>query len=299
MLYVYRSRPSNGAVLLADVLGGKKIRRIENATRLAASGRHKVIAWGEACPGALNGAPFLSKFDQAIKLKEAGVPTIDVSRSRPNATTADPAPDALRNLRSRMGEFNLLMDHTNLRTEAGLSHTNALHDALAAYRAALAERPQSVEWLARSSNHVGGNDLLRGITGSPSFYSKKLSLVSEFRIHSFQGKSIRAGIKAPRIDADKPASIHPWIRSWDGGWRILYDGVSSKKAHRELAHAAVSALGLDFGAVDIGVDAAGALIVLEVNRAPGLDGRTIDCYAEAIQRWLDGPEEDSENELED
>ena len=76
---------------------------------------------------------------------------------------------------------------------------------------------------------------------------------------------------------------HPWIRSYEGGWRVLYDGISSKKKHRELAHRAVAALGLDFGAVDIGEAANGTLTVLEVNRAPGIEGGTVDAYAKALK----------------
>jgi hypothetical protein len=156
MIYIYRRKASEGAVRLADLVGGKKIRREDNALRLAGSSRHKVISWGEACPGALNGGPLLSKYEQAIKLASMGVPTVEVSRSLPDALTIDAAPD----------------------------------------------RP--VEWLARRNTHVGGNDILRGITQG-DFYSKKVLLRNEFRVHSFLGKSIRAG-KSPSTPASTPGS---------------------------------------------------------------------------------------------
>ena len=51
---------------------------------------------------------------------------------------------------------------------------------------------------------------------------------------------------------------------------------------------AVSALGLDFGAVDIIEDADGKLYVLEVNTAPGLEGQTLTLMAEALKELIDG-----------
>jgi glutathione synthase/RimK-type ligase-like ATP-grasp enzyme len=55
---------------------------------------------------------------------------------------------------------------------------------------------------------------------------------------------------------------------------------------REIAAAAVTALGLDFGAVDLAQRPDGTLFVLEVNRAPGVEAGTAVAYAQAIQRWL-------------
>jgi glutathione synthase/RimK-type ligase-like ATP-grasp enzyme len=79
-------------------------------------------------------------------------------------------------------------------------------------------------------------------------------------------------------------SPHPLIRSWDNGWKISYTGVTQDV--RDIAHSAVAALELDFGAVDIGRTRSGDVIVLEVNRAPGVEGSTLDAYVKAIQRWV-------------
>jgi len=138
-------------------------------------------------------------------------------------------------------------------------------------------------WLPRSNHHVGGNDLLDP-PDSPNYFSKRETLVREYRIHSFLGRSIRAGIKVPREGVRQ----HEWIRSFDGGWKISYDNFESTEAQRKLAAKAVKTLGLDFGAVDIGEKADGTLMVLEINRAPGLEGGTVAAYANAIQRWLNG-----------
>lgn len=79
-----------------------------------------------------------------------------------------------------------------------------------------------------------------------------------------------------------------WIRSWDSGWRMVWQEGAVKQRHRDIAHQAVSALGLDFGAVDIGELADGTLLVLEVNRAPGIEGSTLEAYANAIEAWASG-----------
>lgn len=137
------------------------------------------------------------------------------------------------------------------------------------------------EWLGRRNGHVGGNDLLNP-QGPFDFWVRRENIVAEVRIHCFGGKSIRAGVKVERPDV----AAHAWIRSFNGGWRILYDGFESKKVMRELASSALSALGLDFGAVDLGQLSTGEWIVLEVNRAPGIEGNSIGAYGQAIQKWV-------------
>lgn len=150
--------------------------------------------------------------------------------------------------------------------------------------------------IGRSYNHVGGNDLLTPVA-RPDFWVRKLNIVEEYRIHSFLGKSIRAGKKIVRegYSLDKTAVdasngtlklASSWIRNFDGGWRICYDNFQSNKEMRKLAHSAVEALKLDFGAVDIGKLDDGSLIVLEVNRAPGLEGGSIDQYAKHVKDWV-------------
>ncbi len=158
----------------------------------------------------------------------------------------------------------------------------------------IGSKPGLNGFIARSKYHVGGNDLLTP-TSRPDFWVKKETLVREYRIHSFNQRSIRAGVKQPRdgftIAPDEASfkmgvNAHPWIRSYDGGWRINYDDFQSNKGMREIAHQAIKALGLDFGAVDIGEREDGSRIVLEVNKAPGLEGGTIEAYKRTIEKWI-------------
>lgn len=156
------------------------------------------------------------------------------------------------------------------------------------------ERPPMPDgWLARSADHVGGDDLLTP-PRTPAFWTRWENLTHEFRIHVFKHgeeySSVRAGMKKPRV-----ANPHPWIRSWDAGWHLMYDADCQLalntvcKGVRAAAKSAVQALGLDFGAVDVGwVARTRRAMVLEVNRAPGNEGQTSVRYAENILRRVGG-----------
>lgn len=300
MIYVYRRAPSNGARDLAEALGGRRYRGVNIPITQRLRPNDVVICWGESLAPVngvkiLNGTNIKGKYEDAVALRAAGVPTIEVSRSRPApsypapVTVVDPALAAYTEAQRLAEEFTNIGEFRRtppLVTGVGELHT-AIGHLFTLLRVALppAVVAPIVEWLGRLNTHIGGNDLLRPPDASQvQYFVKKLALVREFRIHSFKGRSIRAGVKAPREGIVQ----HPWIRSWDGGWTIKYDGVSSTQQHRQLAHQAVHALGLDFGAVDIGELANGSLVVLEVNRRPGIEGGTIDVYADAINRWAEG-----------
>lgn len=163
-----------------------------------------------------------------------------------------------------------------------------LKDKLAEHKALLAAGVPVPEisptkkpgYIGRSHNHQGGTDLLNG--GGHDFYVPKIETTREFRIHIFKGVSIRAGMKVPRDGFTNP---HPWVRSYDGGWRLSYGPANHqyvKQSLREAARMAVSALGLDFGAVDVAFRKGGGVVVWEVNKAPGLEGGSLKRYAEKL-----------------
>jgi hypothetical protein len=304
MVYVYRQKPSNSARDLADALGARRYRGLHVPIAQRLRPGDAVVCWGEmlaAVEGVriLNLAPLQSKYTDACKLRTAGVPTIEVSLTRLVApvpvAVVDPALAMFERAQQLAEEFTNIQQFQ--RSPVLVTGVNELTQATSRLSVALARTlPVPVqqnlgEWLPRRNNHIGGNDLLQPPT-SPDFWVRKEPFVREYRVHSFLGKSIRAGIKSPRegFDAENPrrgfAQAHPWIRSHDGGWRIKYDGVSSTTEHRALAKQAVAALGLDFAAVDIGEKADGSLLVLECNRGPGLEGGTIDAYADAINTWV-------------
>ncbi len=291
MIYVYRQRNSTGARDLTEgiLLQGTSARRTKGQALRTLTPQDAVVCWGDhfAVPAGrtvrtLNNVAPVSKFTEAQTLREKGVATVQVSRTRPAAAVARPAVPAVRPLFS-LGGFGQNLDEAAIRLliQRAQAHLNApLPPAQPAVPAEI--------WLPRRNNHIGGADLLDA-PAQPDYYSKKEDIVEEYRLHMFRGKSIRAGKKTQeqfRPDGRTPS--HPWIRSFDAGWKIRYDGFSSTKAQRELAAAALKALGLDFGAVDMGKLANGNLIVLEVNRAPGVEGGTVESYARHIIHWYTG-----------
>ena len=306
MVYVLRNEVSDGARELALTLGGRKIRQFrqrdgyyfkrgEQRVAVAFRPNDVIVCWGEAMPAApqgtlvLNGGPIRNKFTDAQTLRQAGVPTIEVAQTEPRVAPApplvDPARTAYLTLRELLEDFPAEFQRGAVMAEGvNQLRRGAETLGLALQTPAPVTPPQNFGvWLPRLNNHVGGNDLLNR-PARADFFAKKIELVREFRIHSFLGRSIRAGQKVER----EGMTVHPWIRSFDAGWKILYDGVTARQNHRELAHNACRALNLEFGAVDIGEKADGSLVVLECNRAPGLADGTVQRYAGAIQRWIAG-----------
>jgi hypothetical protein len=326
MIFVYRQKGSDSAHELA-LLRAENFIRLRNHPQRGPDparpmdhirwdrvqrqpDRFSVVCWGEGgllLPTGvrvLNNAPLLSKFKQALLLKEKGVATVEVTQTLPlltNATLtpADPLDAAFETAQQLADEFVQLTRPS--RTDPFRDGVKQLNQVLLALFHAIdvpapeaAQLVDQTEWLGRSNSHIAGQDLLQP-PQRPDYYAKRETLVAEYRVHSFRGVSIRGGKKIP-VEGVTP---HAWVRSSLGGWKISYDGRSVKQRHRDLAHAAVKALGLDFGAVDLGEKADGSLIVLEVNRAPGLDGGTITQYAKHLKRWDAGlpAVEETENNL--
>ena len=303
MLYIYRRHASTGARDVVESLQelGINARRLNDLARAhfgqgVRSGDH-VVCWGEggltlpAGVQVLNNAPVVNKFTEAQTLAAAGVPTVLVSRTRPVVEAARPVVDPFIAESERVREVvSNFSDAPWLRGPVFADAVAEVMSALSRIRTVnsvpvpLAPTQPQATWLPRRNNHVGGSDLLT-IPAIPDYYSRKEPIIQEYRIHSFKGKSIRAGQKAPRVGFPSP---HAWIRSYDAGWFINYEGFESTQAMRELAASAVRALGLDFGAVDIGQKQDNSLIVLEVNRAPGSEGGTSNAYAATINRWIQG-----------
>lgn len=251
-IYIYCPRKSQGALELVQTLGAKRLRRFDGMDfwdkqkRFELAEGDIVVCWGAHLPE-LDGVKVLNALDRVV---------------------------------NKSDELTKLV-------QAGIPTVRAYKSV-----------PRGVDRslvFPRIAEHTGGQDLLH-TPAYPDYYILKEDFVREYRIHSFNGKSIRAGQKEVRpgftlvqkAEDWKPNAnlAHPWVRSYDGGWRINYDGFKSTAKMRGLAHNAVKALGLTFGAVDIGETANGILKVLEVNRAPGLEGNTVQSYARAITKWI-------------
>ena len=141
-------------------------------------------------------------------------------------------------------------------------------------------RPLGERWLARRAFHQQGRDF-RFPPKKPDFWTEYINFGEEWRIHVFRSakgnsRVIRSALKVP-----KSASADPIIRSHRVGWKLSYTG-GAGDGLKAIAKAALDALRLDFGAVDIGVDHSGAGVVLEVNTCPGLETGTLRYYVEQI-----------------
>lgn len=320
MLYIYRRRNSTGARDLAEgiMIGAEGVRgiparRTKGQMLQRLTNQDQVICWGDffAAPQGvrtLNNVEPLSKFAEAQLLATKGVATVTVSRTKPRTANAErPAfvPQTFQGRQFNMAavngyneaqvsnlvtEINEWLGEERNRRTAFLTAEQTRRQQWAAQPVAPAET-----WLGRSNRHVGGNDLLN-TPETVDYYSKKENIVEEYRIHMFKGRSIRAGKKVQQPARPDGSAPHAWIRSYDAGWVIRYDGFQSTKAMRKLAKAALDALGLDFGAVDMAKKADGTLMVLEVNRAPGVEGGTVEAYAKHVINWVRNPADYNKDE---
>jgi len=117
-------------------------------------------------------------------------------------------------------------------------------------------------------------------------YVQYIPKIVEYRIHVFRGKVIDAQRKRKSREAMQSKTINKRIRSHNNGWIFARENCSPDNTILSLAMSAVSVLGLDFGAVDIIVDKRNKAYALEINTAPGLEGQTINSYANAIINLL-------------
>lgn len=113
-------------------------------------------------------------------------------------------------------------------------------------------------------------------------YTKYIFKDKEFRVHVVGDKVIDTQQKIK----DPNKEVVTWkVRSHANGFIYARNNVHPDHVRDALAIAATGALGLHFGAVDIIQDKAGAYYVLEINTAPGLEGQTVERYAQAFRNW--------------
>lgn len=156
---------------------------------------------------------------------------------------------------------------------------------------AFAENADSVTWegdtvvrhLLRGHSGAGIEIVAAGerLPAAP-LYVQYIKKQDEYRIHVLQGNIIAMQRKARDREHPNPN----WqVRNHQNGFIFVRENVNPPEAARTAAVRAVEACGLDFGAVDIVFnERQNASFVLEINTAPGLEGQTIEDYANAISR---------------
>lgn len=135
------------------------------------------------------------------------------------------------------------------------------------------------------TGHSGqGIELIsEGTVPEAPLYTKYKKKRAEFRVHVANGEVIDTVQKKKRNAEDRPDNFTTFIRSHSNGWVFCREGVTDCARRNSIAVAAVSALKLQFGAVDIIYNALeDKYYVLEVNTAPGLEGTTLQKYVEAF-----------------
>jgi hypothetical protein len=149
----------------------------------------------------------------------------------------------------------------------------------------------------RKVHHTRGNDIVVVQCGRPNpakrvsdFYTTILHKTHEYRVWVFRGTPIGTYEKLltyPERLGLRGRSKDVW--NWRNGYG--YEFVHPKEAAKELKKlgcSAIEALDLDFGAVDIIEGTDKKFYVLEVNTAPGVEGRrqALVSLANHIETWV-------------
>lgn len=117
-------------------------------------------------------------------------------------------------------------------------------------------------------------------------YVKYIKKTQEYRIHVFNGSVIDVQRKMRRTDTPD-AEVNWQVRNHCNGFIFGREGVELPDVALNMSKDSVSALGLDFGAVDLIYNAhEDKYYVLEVNTACGLTGTTLEVYTNALQEYL-------------
>lgn len=118
-------------------------------------------------------------------------------------------------------------------------------------------------------------------------YVKYIKKEKEFRVHVAFGEVIDVQEKRKRKDLPEDFATNYQVRNHQTGWVYCREDIQEPTGLRDMAIRAVLELGLDFGAVDLIYNVKrNEVYVLECNTAPGLEGSTVDRYAEAFVKEI-------------
>lgn len=127
-------------------------------------------------------------------------------------------------------------------------------------------------------------------------YTRRFKKKWEYRVHVCLDEAIKVQQKR-RLSPEKLAErgitySEGLIRSYNNGYIFSnsLDHSIDDEVYQSICNIsidAVKALGLDFGAVDIGVSKSGKIAVFEVNTSPGIEGGTVQCYIDSFRRFID------------
>lgn len=110
-------------------------------------------------------------------------------------------------------------------------------------------------------------------------YTKYFNAAREYRVHVIHDRTL-VQQKRRRNGVE---SVNQHIRNAGPEWTFCVEHVTPPTAELVAAcRAVVAELGLDFGAVDVRQKRNGEFKILEVNTAPGIEGTSLQFYAENL-----------------
>jgi hypothetical protein len=126
----------------------------------------------------------------------------------------------------------------------------------------------------------------RGTTPPPApLYVEYIVKKKEFRVHVWNNEVIDVAEKRKRREHGEERDA--FVRNTANGYVFCRTAVLEPDDLRSLALNAVSALGRTYGAVDIiWNEKQNKCFVLEVNSRPGMEGTTVEKYADAILKGV-------------
>lgn len=139
------------------------------------------------------------------------------------------------------------------------------------------------------SGHSGDGIVLVNEKGTEipyaPLYVQYVKKQKEFRVHVAFGEVIDVQEKRQRSDYEGETDFK--VRNHHTGWVYCREEIHEPQGLRDMAKASIVSLGLDFGAVDIiWNEKRNECYVLEINTAPGLEGTTVNKYAETFVKHL-------------
>jgi len=254
-LNIYAHNPvSEGAKVLSEALGVKRIRR-EGSRYVGTPGKH-VINWGASeLPDNVAGATIINR------------------------------PEAIRRVSNKLLFFQTCAN-------AGAPRIPEFTTSRDQVRSWLEAGKKVVARTILQGHSGAGIVILEGagvdIPQAP-LYTVYVPKKEEWRIHVFRaGEELLVLDKQRKIRDPQFDGVPNWnVRSHANGFIFARDVAPPNPDVITQAIKALEVSGLDFGAVDvIWNQQNGQAYCLEVNTAPGLQGQTIQSYANALRKYL-------------
>lgn len=255
-MFAYNSISMGGADL-ADAIGIKRIKHVGSTFKGASS--KTLINWGSS--------------SERLKLISASAEILKCQIIN-HPSKVDVACDKLKSFQVFKAAGVPVPNFTSSRTEA-VTWLEAGKDVFARTQLRAHSGRGIVHMMA---DHQDTWDV------NAELYVEYIPKKHEYRVHVFRGQVLDTQRKGLREELKGTEGVNFKIRNLQNGFVFVRnDGHVVPQVVKDAGVKAVTALGLDFGAVDIVYnEKAGAAYVLEVNCAPGLQGTTLENYAKAM-----------------